>query len=436
MNYFEAELETMDRSQLSDLQGDRLGQLVNYVYENVPFYRDKLDAHGIAPDSIDSIDQIAELPMTEKDDFRKNYPYGMFATDLDEVVRVHASSGTTGQPTVVGYTEEDIDLWARTAARTLACGGGTPEDVVQVAYGYGLFTGGLGMHYGGEKLGATVIPMSSGNTKRQLQLMQDFGTTLICCTPTYALQLLEAAERRGIDFHDLPLKAGFFGAEPWSDSMRKSIEAKMGVEALDIYGLSEIIGPGVSSECLAHNGLHVFEDHFYPEVVDPKTGEPVPEGEKGELVITCFTKQTLPLIRYRTRDITSITREPCSCGRTMTRMERVSGRTDDMLIIRGVNVFPSQIESVLLDIEETEPHYRIIVDREDTMDELEIQVEVNQEIFSDEIKQLEELKKKIAYEINNTLNLRAKITLVEPKTLKRQQGKSQRVVDRRQQEGE
>ncbi len=431
MEYFEPELETMDRSRLRELQGERLQQLVKYVYENVPFYKEKLDDHGVGPDSIDSIEDITRLPLTEKDDFRDNYPFGMFATDLDEVVRVHASSGTTGQPTVVGYTEQDIDLWATTAARTLVCGGGSAEDILQVSYGYGLFTGGLGMHYGGEKLGATVIPMSSGNTKRQLQLMQDFGSTLLCCTPTYALQLLEAGKERGMDFHSLPLKAGFLGAEPWSDSMRESIENKLGIDALDIYGLSEIIGPGVSSECLAHNGLHVFEDHFYPEIVDPESGEPVPEGEKGELVITCFTKQTLPLIRYRTRDITSLHREPCSCGRTMARMQRVSGRTDDMLIIRGVNVFPSQIESVLLDIEETEPHYQLIVDREETMDELEIQVEVNQAIFSDEIKQLEQLKKKIAYEINNTLNLRAKITLVEPKTLKRHQGKSQRVIDKR-----
>ncbi len=431
MNFFEPEVETYEPEQLRELQCRRLSHVVDYVYENVPFYRKKFEQKGIEPEAVNSIEQISNLPLTNKEDFRANYPYGLFATDLDEVVRVHASSGTTGQPTVVGYTKKDIKLWSRTAARTLACGGGGPDDIIQVAYGYGLFTGGLGMHYGGEELGATVIPISSGNSRKQLQLIQDFGTTLICCTPTYALQLLETASEEGIDFHDLPLKAGFFGAEPWSDSMRQSIEKRMDLDALDIYGLSEIIGPGVSSECLVKDGLHVFEDHFYPEIIDPETGEPLPEGEKGELVVTCFTKETLPLIRYRTRDITRLRREKCDCGRTLVKMERVSGRTDDMLIVRGVNVFPSQIESVLLDIEETEPHYQIIVDREGTMDELEIKVEVGKEIFSDEVKELQALKDKIVRAVSETLSLRAKITLVEPRSLKRHQGKSQRVIDRR-----
>jgi phenylacetate-CoA ligase len=421
----------MEKTQLKKLQGKRLKKLVERVYTNVPFYREVLEKAGVTPEDINTIDDISRLPFTVKDDFHDNYPYGLFARPMEDIVRVHASSGTTGQPTVVGYTREDIELWASTCARTYSCGGGNNHDVIQVAYGYGLFTGGLGMHYGGEKLGATVIPMSSGNTKKQLQIMQDFGTTLICCTPTYALQLIEVAEEEGIDLPSLDLKAGFFGAEPWSDSMRKSLEEKMGLKALDIYGLSEIIGPGVASECLEHDGLHVFEDHFYPEIIDPETGEQLPEGEKGELVITCFTKQALPLIRYRTRDITSITREKCKCGRTLARMQRVSGRTDDMLIIRGINVFPSQIESVLLDIEETEPHYKLIVDREGNLDELEIQVEINAELFSDEIKVLEKMQKKIRHEIQNTLNLRAKITLAEPQTLERSQGKAQRVIDKR-----
>ncbi len=431
MDYFDSEDQSLPPEQLRKLQTNRLASLVNYLYENVLFYRNKLKHCGVKPGDINSLEQLQDLPFTIKEDFRDNYPFGLFAADLEDVVRVHASSGTTGKPTVVGYTKQDIDLWSRLAARTLACGGGSANDVVQVAYGYGLFTGGLGMHYGGEKLGATVIPISSGNSRQQLQLMEDFNTTLLCCTPTYALQLLETAREEGIDFHSLPLKTGFFGAEPWSDSMRQSIEQRMNIDALDIYGLSEIIGPGVSSECLEKQGLHIFEDHFYPEIIDPVSGQPLPEGEQGELVITCMTKQALPLLRYRTRDITSITREPCPCGRTFARMERVRGRTDDMLIIRGVNVFPSQIEAVLLEIEETEPHYQIIVKREGTLDELEIQVEVNRKLFTDAVKGLEKLQQKINHAIINTLNLRAKITLVEPRSLKRHQGKSQRVIDHR-----
>lgn len=431
MVYFEKKQECMGRDERAHLQGERLRAMVARVWSAVPFYRRKLEEAGVSPDDIRSIDDLVKLPFTTKPDFRDQYPFGLFAVPMDKVVRVHASSGTTGKPTVVGYTRRDIDLWARTAARTLACGGGTRRDVVQIAYGYGLFTGGLGMHYGGEKLGATVIPMSGGNTKRQIMLMQDFGTTLLCCTPSYALEIAEVAQEMGVDVKRLPLRAGFFGAEPWSQNMRAAIEERLGLEAFDIYGLSEVIGPGVSSECQAHQGLHVFEDHFYAEIIDPVTGQRVADGQKGELVFTCLTKEALPLIRYRTRDITSITREPCPCGRTLTRMQRVSGRTDDMLIIRGVNVFPSQIESVLLEIEETEPHYLIIVDRKDTMDEMEIQVEVNEKVFSDEIRRLEELRKRIAYEMYSTLGLTAKITLVEPKSIERSQGKAKRVIDKR-----
>jgi len=431
MVYFEKKQECMSRDELARLQGERLRSMAGRVYEKVPFYRRKFDEAGIRPEDIQSIDDLARLPFTTKTDFRDQYPFGLFAVPMDKVIRLHASSGTTGKPTVVGYTRKDIDTWARTAARTLACGGGTKKDVVQVAYGYGLFTGGLGMHYGGEKLGAAVIPMSGGNTKRQIMLMQDFGTTLLCCTPSYALEIAEVATEMGVDIRKLPLRSGFFGAEPWSQNMRLAIEERLGVEAFDIYGLSEVTGPGVSSECQAHAGLHVFEDHYYAEIIDPVTGRRLPDGEKGELVFTCLSKEALPLIRYRTRDITSMTHEPCACGRTLARMQRVSGRTDDMLIIRGVNVFPSQIESVLLEIEEAEPHYLIIVDRKDTMDELEIQVEVSDAVFSDEIRRLEDLRKRVAYEIYSTLGLTAKITLVEPKTIERSQGKAKRVIDKR-----
>ena len=368
--------------------------------------------------------------ITTKDDFREQYPFGLFAVPMKDIIRVHASSGTTGKPTVVGYTRADIDLWAEVCARTLGCGGGTAEDVVQVAYGYGLFTGGLGMHYGGERLGATVVPMSGGNTKRQIMLMQDFGTTLYCCTPSYSLLLAEVAEEEGVDVSSLPLRCGFFGAEPWTEEMRKQIERRLHCKAIDIYGLSEIIGPGVASECLEQHGLHVFEDHFYPEVIDPATGEPVEPGQLGELVFTCLTKQAIPLLRYRTRDLTRLEEAPCPCGRTSRRMERVSGRTDDMLIIRGVNVFPSQIEEVLMRVEETEPHYRIVVDKTGVLDELEIQVEVSPEIFSDEIKRLESVRGRIGEEIRSTLSVSARITLVEPKTIERSMGKARRVVIR------
>lgn len=426
---FQQDMECMQREQLRELQGKRLQDTVKRAYENVPFYKEKLDAHGVAPADIKTIDDISKLPFTVKDDFRDQYPFGLFAVPQRDIVRVHASSGTTGKPTVVGYTKEDIALWASVCARTLGCGGGTPEDVVQIAYGYGLFTGGLGMHYGGEALGAMVVPMSGGNSIKQLMLMQDFGTTLLCCTPSYSLLLAEVAAEEGIDFKKLKLKTGFFGAEPWTDDMRRQIEEKLNLKALDIYGLSEVIGPGVASECLEQQGLHIFEDHFYPEIINPETGNPVEAGEKGELVFTCLTKQAIPLLRYRTRDITRLNEEPCACGRTLRRMERVTGRTDDMLIIRGVNVFPSQIESVLMKVEGTEPHYLIVVDKSGVLDEFEVRVEVSPEIFSDEIKKLEQLKNRISTEIYSILGLNAKITLVEPKSIERSMGKAKRVVD-------
>jgi phenylacetate-CoA ligase len=400
---------------------------VRRAYENVPFYRKKFDAHGVKPEHIRSIDDIAKLPFTLKDDFRETYPFGLFAVPLRDVIRIHASSGTTGKPTVVGYTREDIDVWAECIARTLACGGGTADDVLQVAYGYGLFTGGLGLHYGGEKLGATVIPMSGGNTKKQLMLMQDFGTTLLACTPSYSLQIAEEADAEGIDLKKTKLKTGYFGAESWTEAMRKQIESRLPLKAIDIYGLSEVMGPGVASECLEQDGLHVFEDHFYPEIINPVTGQPVEPGEKGELVFTCLTKQAIPLIRYRTRDLSCLNEVACPCGRTSRRMERISGRTDDMLIIRGVNVFPSQIEDVLMKVEGVEPQYLIIVDKTGTLAELEIKVEVSEKLFSDEIKQLEALQRRIFEEMRSVLSISAKITLVEPRSIERGLGKAKRV---------
>jgi phenylacetate-CoA ligase len=425
------EVETMPRPELEKLQAERLRKTVERVYHNVPFYRRKFDEAGLRPEDIKSVKDLQRLPFTTKQDLRDNYPFGLFAVPQDEVVRVHASSGTTGKMTVVGYTRNDIGVWSEVMARTLGCGDVTQKDIVQVAYGYGLFTGGLGAHYGAEKVGATVIPISGGNTKRQLQVMVDFKVTTLACTPSYALFFTETAAEEGIDIRELPLRAGFFGAEPWSNNMRKEIEEKMNIKAYDIYGLSEIIGPGVSSECSAQNGLHVWEDHFMVEIIDPGTGEVLPYGQKGELVFTCITKEALPLIRYRTRDISILYPEVCSCGRTHYRMNRVMGRTDDMLIIRGVNVFPSQIESVLLEIGETEPHYQLIVDRDGNLDDLEIWVEVSEKIFSDEVKKLEEIETKIKREILSILGISARIKLVEPKTIPRSEGKAKRVIDRR-----
>ncbi|RMG58105.1 MAG: phenylacetate--CoA ligase [Deltaproteobacteria bacterium] len=426
------EFETLPREALEALQLKRLKALVERVYATVPYYRQKMNEAGVKPDDIKSLNDLKKLPFTTKDDLRENYPFGLFAVPLERVIRIHASSGTTGKPTVVGYTRRDIDTWAELMARTLACGGTRQGDIVHNAYGYGLFTGGLGAHYGAEKLGATVIPMSGGNTKRQIMIMQDFGSTVLLCTPSYALNLAEVMQEEGVDPSTLKLRVGLFGAEPWSEKMREEIEKKLCISALDIYGLSEVIGPGVASECIeGKRGLHIFEDHFIPEVIDPETGEVLPYGETGELVFTTLTKEAFPVIRYRTRDITRLIPEPCVCGRTFIRMERVSGRTDDMLIIRGVNVFPSQIEHVLMSIEGVEPHYQIIVDREGALDVMEVQVEVNEKIFSDEIKKLETLSKRIERDIKEMLGVSCRVKLVEPKTIQRSEGKAKRVIDRR-----
>ncbi|QNB47547.1 AMP-binding protein [Thermanaerosceptrum fracticalcis] len=423
--------ECMPREQLKDLQLERLRKTLERVYHNVPFYRQKLQEAGFEPGDLQSLDDLQKLPFTAKQDLRDNYPFGMFAVPMSEIVRVHASSGTTGKPTVVGYTRSDINTWAELMARTLTCGGTTKNSVIQVAYGYGLFTGGLGVHYGAERIGASVIPISGGNTQRQIMLMEDFGTTVLACTPSYAIYLAEAMEEMGVDKNRLKLQYGVFGAEPWSERMRQEIEKRLNIKAIDIYGLSEVIGPGVASECQEQKGLHIFEDHFLPEVIDPVTEKPLPFGEKGELVFTSLTKEGIPIIRYRTRDITTLKAEVCSCGRTHVRMEKVMGRTDDMLIIRGVNVFPSQIESVLLEIGDTEPHYLLVVDRKGSLDELEVQVEVSQAMFSDKVKGLETLEKTIHHRIESLLGISAKVKLVEPHSIPRSEGKAKRVIDKR-----
>jgi phenylacetate-CoA ligase len=425
------EFELMPREQLRQLQYERLKKTVQRLWQNVPFYKEKLKEKGLEPGDLKSVDDLKNLPFTVKQDLRNNYPFALFAAPMSDIVRVHVSSGTTGKPTVVGYTQNDIDVWADLIARCVAMVGGGTGDVVQVAYGYGLFTGGLGLHYGAEKLGATVIPISGGNTKRQLMLMEDFGTTILCCTPSYALFLAEEAREEGIDVINGKLKAGIFGAEPWSESMRKELEKGLGIKAYNIYGLSEIIGPGVSMECECQCGMHIMEDSFIPEIIDSDTGEVLPYGSKGELVFTTINKEAFPLLRYRTRDISVLREEKCDCGRTFVRMERVMGRTDDMLIIRGVNVFPSQIESVLLDIGETEPHYLLVVDRQGNLDNLEVWVEVSDKMFSDEIRKLEELERKLRQKIASILGISAKIKLVEPRTIPRSEGKAKRVADKR-----
>ncbi len=421
----------MDREEMRSLQGERLQNMVELVYHNVPFYRQKLQNAGIEPGAIRTIDDLKHLPFTTKQDLRDNYPFGLFSVPQQDIVRLHASSGTTGKPTVVGYTHRDIQTWSEVVARSLSMAGVTRDDIIQVAYGYGLFTGGLGLHYGAEKVGASVIPISGGNTKKQLQLMQDFGSTVLACTPSYASFLGEAINEAEIDRKNFRLTAGIFGAEPWTEEMRKEIEDLLGIKAFDIYGLSEIIGPGVSMECSAHHGMHIFEDHFIPEIINPDTGEILPYGELGELVFTPVTKEALPLLRYRTRDLTRLHVDTCSCGRTLVRMEKCVGRSDDMLIIRGVNVFPSQVESVLLEMNETKPHYILIVDRVNNLDTLEIQVEVEDQFFSDEIGELEDLQKRILHNIQSTLGISARIKLVEPRTIERSAGKAQRVIDNR-----
>ena len=426
------EMECAPRAKLEALQLSRLQEKVKQVVDKVPFYRLAFRDKGIKPEDVRSLDDLVHLPFTRKTDFRDNYPFGLVTVDKEELVRVHASSGTTGKPTVVAYTRNDIDTWAEVMARTLGCGDVTAKDVVHIAYGYGLFTGGLGVHYGAERVGSVVIPISGGNTRRQLMLIQDFGATAICCTPSYAIFLSEAAQEEGIDLRETNLRVGFFGAEPWSDEMRKEIEARIGLTALDIYGLSEIIGPGVSSECMHQCGLHICEDHFLPEIINPTTGDPLPNGEMGELVFTTLTKEALPVIRYRTGDMTTLDIEPCACGRTAVRMAKISGRTDDMIIVRGVNVFPSQIETALLRIEGVQPHYVIIVDREHgAMDTLEVWVEVSEEIFSDQLGALADLQRVTEHEIRETLGIGVRIKLVEHNSIERSMGKARRVLDRR-----
>jgi len=421
----------MDRSDLRKIQSERLRRTVERVYFNVPYYRHKLQEAGLGPEVIESIDDIRKLPFTTKNDLRDTYPFGMFAVPMSEIVRLHASSGTTGKATVVGYTRNDISTWSEVMARTLTSAGAGRNDFIQVAYGYGLFTGGLGLHYGGEKIGASVIPVSGGNTHRQLQLMRDFGTTVLACTPSYALYLAEAIQDNGISRDDLKLRCGVFGAEPWTENMRKEIEEKLRIKAIDIFGLSEIIGPGVASECQEQEGLHINEDHFFPEIIDPETLEVLPEGSVGELVFTTITKEGLPLIRYRTRDLTRLNYSKCKCGRTLVRMDKCLGRSDDMLIIRGVNLFPSQIETVLLAMSEIKPHYRIIVDRLNNLDVIELQVEVDEVFFQDKISQLQNLRNRLQDNLENAVGLSIKVTLVEPKTIERSEGKSKRVIDNR-----
>jgi phenylacetate-CoA ligase len=423
--------ECMEREELRKLQGARVSAMVERVYNTVPFYRKKLQDAGMEPGDITTIDDLKKLPFTTKQDLRDNYPFGLFTLPQADIVRLHASSGTTGKSTVVGYTHNDIQMWSEVVARSLTMAGVGKTDIIQVAYGYGLFTGGLGLHYGAEKVGASVIPISGGNTKKQLQLMEDFGSTVIACTPSYAAYLGEALVEEKIDRRNLKLKAGVFGAEPWTEEMRTQIEQLLGIKAYDIYGRSEIIGPGVSMECHCQKGMHIFEDHFIPEIINPETGVVLPYGELGELVFTPATKEAMPLIRYRTRDLTRLHADKCECGRTLVLMEKCVGRSDDMLIIRGVNVFPSQVESVLLEMSETKPHYLLVVDRENNLDILEIQVEIEEQFFSDEIKELEGLRQRIKANIASVLGISATIRLVEPGTIERSMGKAQRVVDKR-----
>ena len=429
-NYFEPDLETAPREVLHWIQSRRLVKMVENCYNNVPLYKKRFDEMGLLPGDIKSIDDIHKLPFTYKTDLRDNYPFGMIAVPKEQLVRIHASSGTTGKQTVVGYTKNDIDVWAKGAARALVAAGATKSDYIHVSYGYGLFTGGLGLHYGAEMLGATAIPVSSGNTKRQVDILRDYGSDFLCCTPSYAMYIGETVRDMGIDPKTLKLRGGIFGAEAWSENMRREIEKILDIKAYDIYGLSEIAGPGVSFECKEQTGMHINEDFFYPEIIDPKTGEQLPDGEYGELVFTCIGKEALPILRYRTRDICKLSHKPCSCGRNLVKMSKPRGRTDDMLIIRGINVFPSQVEHVLLSLN-MEPNYQIIVDRKNNLDTMEVQVEMSDQMFSDKVRNLEAMEHNIAATLQSTLNIAAKIRLVEPKSLPRSEGKAKRVIDKR-----
>lgn len=427
---WEPQWECMDRNSMRRLQLERLQAVVERVYRQVPFYRRKFDEAGVKPGDIKHLEDLHKLPFTVKDDLRDNYPFGMFAVPMKEIVRIHSSSGTTGIPTVVGYTKNDLVTWSNLVARFVSAAGVTSDDIVQISFGYGLFTGGFGLHYGMERVGATVVPVSSGNTERQIKIMRDFGSTALVATPSYALHMAEVAREMGV-LDRLKLRVGLFGAEPWSENMRKELEKAWGIVATDNYGLSEVIGPGVSGECTEFCGLHISEDHFIPEIIDPKTGEVKGPGEEGELVITALTKEALPIIRYRTKDITSLDYEKCACGRTTVRMKKTLGRSDDMLIIRGVNVFPSQIESVLMEIEEVDPHYLLIVDRVGHLDTLEVRVEVPERIFTGNLRDLEDLTEKIKRKIDSLLNISVKVKLVEPKSIERSVGKAKRVIDNR-----
>lgn len=425
------EIECADRQQLHELQGKRLRDTVKRLYENVPAYRNKFKESGIEPGDIKDTGQLKDLPFTTKSDLRDNYPFGMFTLPQTDIVRIHASSGTTGKPTVVGYTQRDLDIWTEVVARSLTMAGVHKGDTIQVAYGYGPFTGGLGLHYGAEKVGATVVPISTGNTKKQLQFMTDFNASVLACTPSYAAHLGESILKEGISGRDVKLRIGIFGAEPWTSEMRSQIENLLNIKAYDIYGLSEIIGPGVSMECECQNGGHIFEDHFIPEIIDPETLEVLPYGELGELVFTTVTKEAMPLLRYRTRDLTRLYVDKCDCGRSLVRMGKCLGRSDDMLIIRGVNVFPSQVESVLMEMEEASPHYQLIINRESNLDTMEIRVEINERFWSDSIRELESIRQRIDHSIKSLLGIGAAIKLVEPHSIERSEGKAKRIIDNR-----
>lgn len=432
MSIWNTEYETMPRRQLEELQLQRLKWTVSWVYERVEWYRKKFDEVGFKPSHLKTLKDIKNLPFTTKHDLRESYPFGLFAVPLEQVVRIHSSSGTTGKPVVVGYTRGDLNTWSELVARIATAAGVQRGDVAQIAFGYGLFTGGFGLHYGLERIGATVVPVSAGQSEKQIQIMRDFGSTVLVCTPSYALHLAEVAEEMGVSRSELKLRVGLFGAEPWSEGMRKEIEEKLGILATDNYGLTEVIGPGVAGECRERNGMHINEDHFLVEVINPETLEPVEPGEVGELVFTSLTKEAFPVIRFRTRDLTRLIPEPCPCGRTFVRMERVRGRTDDMIIVRGVNIFPSQVEAALIEIEGVEPHFQIIVDRKAHLDELEVMVEMNERFVPDTMRKLVEFQKEVETKLSQKLGIRAKVTLVEPRTIERSLGKAKRVIDKRQ----
>ena len=429
--YWNKEVECMSREEMRRLQSERLVKMVKHVYEDSTYYRKRMDECGVKPEDIRSIDDITKLPFTTKQDLRDNYPFNLFRVPMEKIVRLHASSGTTGKPIVAGYTREDLQMWSEVTARSLMAAGVTSEDIMQVSYGYGLFTGGLGAHDGGTLIGASIVPTGSGNTEKQITLMHDFGSTVLACTPSYALYLAETIEKSGLDINDFKLRVGVFGAEPWTNSMRKEIEEKLHLKAYDIYGLTEMCGPGVGCECECQNGTHLWEDHFYPEIINPVTLQPVAPGEKGELVFTNLTKWGMPMIRYRTRDLTSLIYEKCECGRTAVRMNKILGRSDDMLIIRGVNVFPSTVESIILEFPECEPHYLIEVDRVNNVDTFDVLVEVHPEYYTDRVNELVDLKKRITARCQSVIGIKPNIKIVEPNTIERSMGKAKRAIDHR-----